>query len=422
MWSDGHPSDSRPLDIPKSEKRDCSHYHRHSFAKNDENNGPLEHTRNVNPSLARHFVLTGARKETAEVIFRREVVTVAPLELNPSITQSSTARVFEIVGPRMQIRSQPQGRWAGEVSKWNGISQNAMKEDLQKEMSRFWLYVERRLDSIIVCSFFLIRSVADILFFAFQEHTDRRRQFASTTSSSQSDSRLKQLKTLWTEEELYKSLPGLPPDDQDGDTTEGSTGDGEKTPTEGGGRSGTITPTQRVQSSDSEKPADTLTAPAPLPDLQSESTSDLSIAPTLPPKDPLLSLHTSRRPDNVATSLQGRIRSLRTIFRETGQYLDALLASASVEKLNDVRRKFWEDGNRALDVINALEGAAGSRTISPEEIARMAMEGIPEWWRSDEYRIPLRRGCVLVREGDWGSVIGHVLSLRCVNASIFMGY
>jgi len=212
------------------------------------------------------------------------------------------------------------------------------------------------------------------------------------------------------QEELYKSLPGLPLDERDGDPGEDSTGDGERTPTVGGGGSGTVTPTQPPQSFASEKGAEALTALTSLSDLKSESKSDISIAPSLPPKDPPPPLLPSRQPVRP-NPLQTRIQSLRTTLRATERRLNGLLTSVPVDRLNDVRRKFWDDGGRVLSVLGALEGAVGG---SFQETARMSTESVPEWWKSPEYRIPPRRGCVLVREGDWGSVIGHVLSLRCV--------
>ena len=154
-WSNTRTDDSTTIDrTVESQTRGCLHQGPHSLAKSEEIQGPLEHTRNVNPSLVRHFVLMRVENGTSEVTFRRDLVGVTPLLPNPPSAPTSSARVFEIVGPRMQIRSR-----AGEASKRNETTQNVLKEDLKREMARFWESIDKRLDSIIVRALFLFHPV-----------------------------------------------------------------------------------------------------------------------------------------------------------------------------------------------------------------------------------------------------------------------
>ncbi|KAH7102446.1 hypothetical protein BKA62DRAFT_742949 [Auriculariales sp. MPI-PUGE-AT-0066] len=88
---------------------------------------------------------------------------------------------------------------------------------------------------------------------------------------------------------------------------------------------------------------------------------------------------------------------LAAVIRETEQELYSMLRSTPVSSLNDVRRAF---SSSARGIIKRL--AAWQAKHAP------AAASEPDWWKSGCYAVP--GGRVVVRDGEWGSIISCALS------------
>ena len=189
---------------------------------------------------------------------------------------------------------------------------------------------------------------------------------------------------------LQKALPRLPSGDDAYDVfgAENETAPGSTTPTP-------LTPVP-------------LPVPPTSPQTPSESLPDASYFSTVPnaSSDP----QPLKRP--IVPSKDDSVRlltSLRHNFHNTERSLYSHLAKTPDTSLNDIRRAFLFAGKGTQKRLKAWQhkhlGSAKSKVVGDLDVSE------PEWWGKGCHVVP--NSNVIVREGDWGSIIAH--TLRFVN-------
>ena len=101
------------------------------------------------------------------------------------------------------------------------------------------------------------------------------------------------------------------------------------------------------------------------------------------------------------------LSSLREAFQATEQALYVSLNKTPVSSVNDVRRLFLSSAKAASKRLAAWQAKHAS---GAEEVVGRVYYPEPEWWASGCLSFP--GGSVVVREGEWASVIAF--TLRCV--------
>lgn len=117
-------------------------------------------------------------------------------------------------------------------------------------------------------------------------------------------------------------------------------------------------------------------------------------------------------------SSRERLQDIRQSFERTEQELYSMLRTTQVASLNDVRRAFASNARGIIKRLAAWQAKHAPAAVTFDKIK--ASE--PEWWRSGCYAVP--GGRVVVRDGEWGSIIScalrwvlYSLSLSCTTKS-----
>ncbi|KAI0922409.1 hypothetical protein AcV7_005948 [Taiwanofungus camphoratus] len=102
------------------------------------------------------------------------------------------------------------------------------------------------------------------------------------------------------------------------------------------------------------------------------------------------------------------LSGLRHAFQRTEQNLYSELSRTPTASLNDVRRSFVTAARGASRRLSAWETKHSSQLPKGSALVGMPSMTEPEWWKSGCHAVP--GGNVIVREGDWGSIIAFTLS------------
>lgn len=105
------------------------------------------------------------------------------------------------------------------------------------------------------------------------------------------------------------------------------------------------------------------------------------------------------------------LSGLRHAFQRTEQNLYSELSRTPTASLNDVRRSFVTAARGASRRLSAWETKHSSQLPKGSALVGMPSMTEPEWWKSGCHAVP--GGNVIVREGDWGSIIAF--TLRCID-------
>ena len=101
------------------------------------------------------------------------------------------------------------------------------------------------------------------------------------------------------------------------------------------------------------------------------------------------------------------LSNLRHTFQGTERVLYAQLARTQVSSLNDVRWSFRSTARVAAKRLSAWENkhlpSQAKSQINSEKVSITQ----PDWWAGGCHAVP--GGNVIVREGDWGSIIAYTL-------------
>ena len=101
------------------------------------------------------------------------------------------------------------------------------------------------------------------------------------------------------------------------------------------------------------------------------------------------------------------LSNLRHTFQGTERILYAQLARTQVSSLNDVRWSFRSTARVAAKRLSAWENkhlpSKAKSQINSEKVSITQ----PDWWERGCHAVP--GGNVIVREGDWGSIIAYTL-------------
>jgi 1-phosphatidylinositol-3-phosphate 5-kinase len=138
---------------------------------------------------------------------------------------------------------------------------------------------------------------------------------------------------------------------------------------------------------------------------QSQSPETSSVSPSnsnLPSVTPTSSV------SSAASAPVILLGNLRQAFQATEQALYATLNQTPASSVNDVRRLFLSSAKAASKRLAAwqVKHASGA-----EEVVGKVYYPEPEWWAPGCH--PLPGGSIVVREGEWASVIAF--TLRCVH-------
>jgi 1-phosphatidylinositol-3-phosphate 5-kinase len=98
------------------------------------------------------------------------------------------------------------------------------------------------------------------------------------------------------------------------------------------------------------------------------------------------------------------LANLRQAFQATEQALYASLNKTPVSSVNDVRRLFLSSAKAASKRLAAWQAKHAS---GAEEVVGKVYYPEPEWWAPGCHSLP--GGSVVVREGEWASVIAFTL-------------
>ena len=98
------------------------------------------------------------------------------------------------------------------------------------------------------------------------------------------------------------------------------------------------------------------------------------------------------------------LSNLRQAFQATEQALYASLNKTSASSVNDVRRLFLSSAKAASKRLTAWQA---KHAPGAEEVVGKVYYPEPEWWAPGCHSLP--GGCVVVREGEWASVIAFTL-------------
>ncbi|KAJ7597066.1 hypothetical protein C8J56DRAFT_919078 [Mycena floridula] len=140
----------------------------------------------------------------------------------------------------------------------------------------------------------------------------------------------------------------------------------------------------------------------------SSSTSSISSAlstPHLPASSPG---ETSQIPSEPTKPPAVLLTDLRQSFQRTEQSLYALLSRTAVTCLNDVRREFLRAGITSELRLDAWQEKHLSKKKSKKADKEKMALSKPEWWDKTCHVAP--GGNIIVREGDWGSIIAFTMS------------
>lgn len=99
------------------------------------------------------------------------------------------------------------------------------------------------------------------------------------------------------------------------------------------------------------------------------------------------------------------LHNLRQVFQATEQALYYNLNKNPPPPINDVRRLFQTTAKAAENRLSAWQAKHATET---KKIIGHANYPEPEWWSPDTHALP--GGSILVREGEWASVIAFTLS------------
>lgn len=124
-----------------------------------------------------------------------------------------------------------------------------------------------------------------------------------------------------------------------------------------------------------------------------------------PPTPGIQSRRTSsQRPHRVPTSQL--LLNLRHSFQQSEQSLYAQLSQTPTTNLNEVRRNFSCISKGARLRLSAWEKKHYKGRTEQGEVGKLETQE-PEWWKPGCHAVP--GGKVVVREGEWGSVIAFTL-------------
>ena len=101
------------------------------------------------------------------------------------------------------------------------------------------------------------------------------------------------------------------------------------------------------------------------------------------------------------------LRQLRESFQKTKDSLRREALETTASPLNDVRRKFRSTARGTFKRLTAWQKKHASGIPNDVHIAGDAASTEPEWWNGTCHVVP--GGGVVVREGEWGSVIAFTL-------------
>jgi 1-phosphatidylinositol-3-phosphate 5-kinase len=113
------------------------------------------------------------------------------------------------------------------------------------------------------------------------------------------------------------------------------------------------------------------------------------------------------------------LSKLRHTFQNTERALYVQLARTQVGSLNNVRWSFHSTASGAVRRLSAWENkhlSGKSRSQTDNKLSGKE----PEWWGSGSYAVP--GGNVIVREGDWGSIIAFTLRYIVLLIHIHLSY
>lgn len=100
-----------------------------------------------------------------------------------------------------------------------------------------------------------------------------------------------------------------------------------------------------------------------------------------------------------------RLAQLRVSFQNTEDTLQRQVQDTPVSSLNDVRRAFRSAARGTSKRLAAWQ--MKHVPSAPVDLIKDTTQSDPEWWSGTCHAVP--GGRVLVREGEWGSVIAFTL-------------
>lgn len=146
-------------------------------------------------------------------------------------------------------------------------------------------------------------------------------------------------------------------------------------------------------------PSDTDDMPTPKPpkkDLPDDSTSAIQKIQT-----PSVSSISTSSTASSASSL-ALLTNLRQAFTATEQSLYSALNTTPVNRINDVRRMFLSTSKAAENRLAAWEKKHANGLVAKQGYKE------PDWWSNGSYALP--GGSIIVKEGEWASIIAFTLS------------
>lgn len=134
-----------------------------------------------------------------------------------------------------------------------------------------------------------------------------------------------------------------------------------------------------------------------------QSRTSLSMSTTLKSLSSLSTSESTVVSPSKLRSSSALLDDLRRSFEKTEKDLYNLLIHTPVSSLNDVRRAFASHARGIVKRLAAWQAKHAPAAVSFDKLK--ANE--PEWWKSGCYAVP--GGRVIVRDGEWGSIISCAL-------------